>query len=115
MLLHGMLSVPYSLSALCLYAGYNGFPIGCSDDLLPWARHSEEGCSLDTKYPYVCHAEMNAILNKNTATLKGTRGPPCPGLVPSLLADSRCLLQTVVPAGWPRTVASDLWCHARCR
>jgi len=40
--------------------GYNGFPTGCSDDQLPWAR---EGDLLDTKYPYVCHAEMNAITN----------------------------------------------------
>ncbi len=40
--------------------GYNGFPIGCSDDELPWDR---EGDFLETKYPYVCHAEMNAITN----------------------------------------------------
>ncbi|RME26406.1 MAG: cytidine deaminase [Candidatus Zixiibacteriota bacterium] len=40
--------------------GYNGFPAGCSDDELPWSR---EGDFLDTKYPYVCHAEMNAITN----------------------------------------------------
>jgi len=40
--------------------GYNGFPTGCSDDELPWSR---EGDLLDTKYPYVCHAEMNAITN----------------------------------------------------
>ncbi|CAM9822097.1 unnamed protein product [Scytosiphon promiscuus] len=49
--------------------GYNGFPMGCSDDDLPWARHADE--ELDTKYPYVCHAEMNAILNKNSADVKG--------------------------------------------
>jgi len=40
--------------------GYNGFPIGCSDDNLPWQR---EGDKLDTKYAYVVHAELNAILN----------------------------------------------------
>lgn len=40
--------------------GYNGFPTGCSDDELPWDR---EGDFLQTKYPYVCHAEMNAITN----------------------------------------------------
>jgi len=45
--------------------GYNGFPIGCSDDLLPWDR---EGDFLDTKYPYVCHAEMNAITNSSNKT-----------------------------------------------
>lgn len=49
--------------------GYNGFPRGCSDDELPWARHGDS--ELETKYPYVCHAEMNAILNKNSADVKG--------------------------------------------
>ncbi|TMW66338.1 hypothetical protein Poli38472_004103 [Pythium oligandrum] len=51
--------------------GYNGFPNGCSDDILPWARESKTNDPLETKYPYVCHAEMNAILNKNTSELKG--------------------------------------------
>jgi len=37
--------------------GYNGFPAGCGDDELPWAR--EAASPLDTKYMYVCHAEMN--------------------------------------------------------
>ncbi len=41
--------------------GYNGFPIGCSDDVLPWSRDGDD--ALETKYPYVCHAEMNAVLN----------------------------------------------------
>ena len=41
--------------------GYNGFPIGCNDDELPWARNAEN--VNDTKYPYVVHAEANAILN----------------------------------------------------
>lgn len=40
--------------------GYNGLPIGCSDDEFPWER---EGEWAQTKYPYVCHAELNAILN----------------------------------------------------
>lgn len=43
--------------------GYNGFPIGCSDDELPWSR---DGRFLDTKYAYVVHAEANAILNTNS-------------------------------------------------
>ena len=50
--------------------GYNGFPIGCSDDEFPWAR---EGDAYDTKYPYVCHAELNAILNNAGASLAGCR------------------------------------------
>ena len=48
--------------------GYNGMPNGCDDDILPWARSADN--SLDTKYPYVCHAELNAILNKNAADVK---------------------------------------------
>ena len=43
-----------------LSIGYNGAPNGFSDEEFPWAR---EGANLDTKYPYVCHAELNAILN----------------------------------------------------
>ena len=53
-----------------LSIGYNGFPIGCSDDDLSWER---EGDFQDTKYPYVCHAELNAILNYTGATLKGSK------------------------------------------
>ncbi|XP_046947672.1 deoxycytidylate deaminase isoform X1 [Lynx rufus] len=49
--------------------GYNGMPNGCSDDVLPWRRTAER--KLDTKYPYVCHAELNAIMNKNSADVKG--------------------------------------------
>lgn len=40
--------------------GYNGFPIGSSDDNMPWGKN---GDFLETKYPYVVHAELNAILN----------------------------------------------------
>jgi len=50
--------------------GYNGFPWGCSDDKLPWGR---DGDYLDTKYPYVCHAELNAVLNSITYNLKNCR------------------------------------------
>jgi dCMP deaminase len=51
-------------------AGYNGLPIGCDDDDFPWAK---QGDFLDTKYPYVCHAELNAILNNIGMDLKGCR------------------------------------------
>ncbi len=43
--------------------GYNGFPSGVSDDEMPWSRDGE---FLETKYPYVVHAELNAILNATT-------------------------------------------------
>ena len=51
--------------------GYNGMPNGCDDDHLPWVREAESGSFFDTKYPYVVHAEMNAIANKNCADIKG--------------------------------------------
>jgi len=50
--------------------GYNGFPIGCSDDALPWDR---QGKFLETKYPYVCHAELNAVLNSISKDLRNCR------------------------------------------
>jgi dCMP deaminase len=50
--------------------GYNGFPLGCSDDCLPWARHNAAG-SLHTKYPYVVHAEKNTILNSIFSDVRG--------------------------------------------
>ena len=55
-----------------LSVGYNGMPIGCSDDVLPWDRSGDS--SLDTKYPFVCHAELNAILNYTGGNkLRGAR------------------------------------------
>lgn len=47
-----------------LSVGYNGFPIGLSDQKFPWNR---EGGFKDTKYAYVVHAELNAILNSNVS------------------------------------------------
>ncbi|MBO4870134.1 MAG: dCMP deaminase family protein [Clostridia bacterium] len=46
--------------------GYNGFPRGCSDDDFPWDREGEE-----TKYPFVVHAELNAILNAGGRNVNG--------------------------------------------
>ena len=48
--------------------GYNGFPHGCDDDEFPWDRTGDE---FDTKYPYVCHAELNAILNCAVGSVRG--------------------------------------------
>lgn len=53
-----------------LSVGYNGMPCGCPDDEYPWGN---EGDALDTKYLYVCHAELNAILNYSGFRLKGAR------------------------------------------
>ena len=51
-------------------AGYNGLPAGCDDDEFPWEKQGE---FLQTKYPYVCHAELNAILNNIGMDLHGCR------------------------------------------
>ena len=53
---------------IIISTGYNGMPQGCSDDEFPWDREGEE-----TKYPYVVHAELNAILNANGRDLRGSR------------------------------------------
>lgn len=53
-----------------LSMGYNGFPMGCSDDDFPWGREGEE---LDTKYPFVTHSELNAILNYRGGSLEGAK------------------------------------------
>ncbi len=50
--------------------GYNGLPMGCSDDEFPWERTGDD---YDTKYPYVCHAELNAILNSRDSNLEGCK------------------------------------------
>ena len=54
-----------------LSIGYNGFPIGCSDQDFPWAAEADS--ILDTKNPYVVHSELNAILNFKGTTLEGSR------------------------------------------
>ncbi|MBO5879228.1 MAG: dCMP deaminase family protein [Clostridia bacterium] len=53
-----------------LSTGYNGFPHGCSDDEFPWNRNEAEG---ETKYQFVVHAELNAILNSRGKNLAGSK------------------------------------------
>ena len=53
---------------IIISTGYNGMPKGCSDDEYPWERDGEQ-----TKYPYVVHAELNAILNASGRDLRGSR------------------------------------------
>ena len=53
-----------------LSVGYNGMPTGCADAVMPWAR---DGQPMDTKYLFVCHAELNAILNAGGNSLKDCR------------------------------------------
>jgi len=79
-----------------LSMGYNGFPKGCPDDDFPWAR---EGAFLDTKYPYVTHSELNAILNYRGGSLEGSK------LYVSLFPCNECA-KAIIQAGI-RTVVYD--------
>ena len=56
---------------IIISTGYNGMPKGCSDDEFPWQRTGAD--EIETKYPYVVHAELNAILNSNGRDLRGSR------------------------------------------
>lgn len=79
-----------------LSVGYNGFPNGCSDELFPWAR---EGSELETKYPFVAHSELNAILNYRGGSLEGSK------LYVSLFPCNECA-KAIIQAGI-RTVIYD--------
>ena len=54
-----------------LSMGYNGLPVGCSDDEFPWAREGDD--PLQTKYIYTVHSELNAILNYRGGSLEGAK------------------------------------------
>mgnify|MGYP001109526573 FL=1 len=79
-----------------LSMGYNGFPTGCSDDAFPWDKEGEEA---QTKYPYVTHGELNAILNYRGGSLEGTK------LYVSLFPCNECA-KAIIQAGI-RTVVYD--------
>lgn len=76
--------------------GYNGLPTGLSDDLYPWDR---EGSFVDTKYAYVVHAELNAILNA-TQSLQNA------SLYVSLFPCNECA-KAIVQAGIKEVVYED--------
>ncbi|MCR5178476.1 MAG: dCMP deaminase family protein [Lachnospiraceae bacterium] len=79
-----------------LSMGYNGLPVGCGDDDFPWDR---EGEMLDTKYPYVVHSELNAILNYRGGSLEGAK------LYVSLFPCNECA-KAIIQAGI-KTVVYD--------
>lgn len=79
-----------------LSMGYNGFPIGCSDDEFPWARVGE---TTDTKYAYVTHAELNSILNYR-GNLEGAK------LYVSLFPCNECA-KAIIQAGIQTVVYGD--------
>ncbi|MBQ6733734.1 MAG: dCMP deaminase family protein [Lachnospiraceae bacterium] len=80
-----------------LSMGYNGLPRGCSDEEFPWERDSED--ELETKYPYVVHSELNAILNYRGGSLDGAK------IYVSLFPCNECA-KAIIQAGI-RTVIFD--------
>ncbi len=80
-----------------LSMGYNGFPVGCSDDEFPWER---EGAEEATKYPYVVHSELNAILNYRGGSLEGAK------LYVSLFPCNECA-KAIIQAGIETIVYDD--------
>ena len=80
-----------------LSMGYNGFPIGCSDDMFPWVREGED--DLKTKYFYTVHSELNAILNYRGGSLEGSK------LYVSLFPCNECA-KAIIQAGI-KTVVYD--------
>ncbi len=78
-----------------LSMGYNGFPRGCADEDFPWDREGEE---LDnTKYAFVTHAELNAILNYRGGMLDGA------SLYVSLFPCNECA-KAIIQSGIKRVV-----------
>jgi len=78
--------------------GYNGMPTGCDDDDMPWERSADS--ALDTKYPFVCHAELNAILNSNIPSLAGA------SLYVTLFPCNECA-KAIIQCGIRRVVYMD--------
>ena len=78
--------------------GYNGMPTGCDDDDMPWERSADS--MLDTKYPFVCHAELNAILNSNIPSLAGST------LYVTLFPCNECA-KAIIQCGIKRVVYMD--------
>ena len=54
-----------------LSMGYNGLPVGCSDDEFPWEKTDDTPDH--SKYYYSTHSELNAILNYRGGSLEGTK------------------------------------------
>ncbi len=80
--------------------GYNGMPRGCKDEDMPWQR---EGDFKKTKYAYVVHAELNAILN-SPRSLKGCT------LYVSLFPCNECA-KAIIQAGIKKVIyESDKYC-----
>ena len=81
-----------------LSMGYNGLPMGCSDDEFPWEREGDD--PLETKYLYVAHSELNAILNYRGGSLEGAKLYVC------LFPCNECA-KAIIQAGIKKIVYGD--------
>ena len=81
-----------------LSMGYNGLPRGCSDDEFPWEREAED--DLLTKYPFVVHSELNAILNFRGSSLVGST------LYVSLFPCNECA-KAIIQAGIRKVIFAE--------
>lgn len=81
-----------------LSMGYNGLPRGCSDESFPWAREAED--DLLTKYPFVVHSELNAILNFRGGSLEGST------LYVSLFPCNECA-KAIIQAGIKKVIYGE--------
>ena len=81
-----------------LSMGYNGLPIGCSDDEFPWVREGED--PLETKYVYTVHSELNAILNYRGGSLEGAK------LYVSLFPCNECA-KAIIQCGIKEVIYAD--------
>lgn len=86
-----------SQSNKILSVGYNGMPTGVKDDDMPWGH---EGDALHTKYFYVCHAELNAILNHSGGSLQGAK------IYTTLFPCNECT-KAIIQAGIKEVVYQD--------
>ena len=77
--------------------GYNGLPRNCDDNDFPW--NCREGALQDTKYAYVVHAELNAILNATTPLTGCT-------LYVTLFPCNECM-KAIIQAGIKEVVYED--------
>ena len=87
---------------IIISTGYNGLPIGCSDDEYSWEREGE-----DTKYQYVVHAELNTILNATGKSLRGAK------LYVSLFPCNECA-KAIIQSGIEEVIyLSDKYAHTQ--
>lgn len=80
--------------------GYNGLPIGCSDDEFPWNRENADGDPYNAKYVYVAHSELNAILNYRGGSLEGSK------LYVTLFPCNECA-KAIIQAGIKTVIYAD--------